>query len=195
MADNCKEALIDTHPGCRYTEWAQNEMSIHQCFERGTVVTDLDGNDKYEALRQLIRKAPVFGEITSIESFEKAVIEREKLQSTGLGHEVAVAHGRAPGVKRVLIALGVSREGIAYESPDGRPVRLLFVIASPLHVSLDYLQALSTLVRFLRHPHVRDELLAGDSSAEIESRLRAAFAEGLPAADPLAGREPCSTAG
>ena len=165
-------------------------MSIQHCFERGTVIADLHGSDKYEALRQLIHQAPVFREIGSLHSFEKAVIERETLQSTGLGHGVAVAHGRAPGVKRVLIALGVSHSGIAYESPDGLPVRLLFVIASPPHVSLDYLQALSTLVRCLRHSQVRADLLAGDDPADIESRLREAFAAGLVPADPLAGRKP-----
>ncbi len=170
-------------------------MSIHHCFERGTVVADLHGTDKYEALRQVIHQAPVFKEISSIDSFEKAVIEREKLQSTGLGHEVAVAHGRAAGVKRVLIALGVSREGIAYESPDGQPVRLLFVIASPPQVSLDYLQALSTLVRCLRHSQVRNDLLTGNDPADIEARLRAAFAAGLSPVYPLAGREPCSATG
>jgi PTS system nitrogen regulatory IIA component len=170
-------------------------MSIQHFFERGTVVADLHGIDKYEALRELIHQAPVFREINSIDSFEKAVIDREKLQSTGLGHGVAVAHGRARGMNRVLIALGVSQPGIPFESPDGLPVRLLFVIASPPHLSLDYLQALSTLVRCLRHPPVRDELLAGSDPAEIEARLRAAFTAGLKTADPLAGRKPCSAAG
>ncbi len=165
-------------------------MSIHHCFERGTVVAELHGTDKYEALRELIRRAPVFREINSIDSFEKAVIERERQQTTGLGHGVAVAHGRAKGVNRVLIALGVSREGIAYESPDGLPVRLLFVIASPPHVSLDYLQALSTLVRCLRDQKVRDELLAGNDPADIETRLRAAFSAGLVPSDPVAGASP-----
>jgi PTS system nitrogen regulatory IIA component len=150
-------------------------MSIQHCFERGTVVADLQSTDKYEALRELIRQAPVFREIGSIDSFENAVIDRERLQGTCLGHGVAVAHGRAQGLKRVLIALGVSRAGIACDSPDGLPVSLLFVIASPPHVSLDYLQALSTLVRCLRDPRVRDELLAGSDSADIEARIRSAF--------------------
>jgi PTS system nitrogen regulatory IIA component len=170
-------------------------MSIQHCFERGTVIADLYGTDKYEALRELIHRAPVFQEINSIESFEKAVIEREELQSTGLGHGVAVAHGRARGVNQVLIALGISRAGIAYDSPDGLPVKLLFVIASPPHLSLDYLQALSTLVRCLRHAHVRDALLSGGEPLSIETRLREAFASSLAPADPLAGRKPSSAAG
>ena len=151
-------------------------MSIQYCFVSGTVVANLATADKFEAITEIIRRAPVFEEIADRESFEQAVLARERLQSTGLGHGVAVAHGRAAGVKRVLIAMGVHRDGVAYESPDGAPVRLLFVIASPVHVSIDYLHALSTLVRCLRAAPLREQLLAAKSERECERRIREAFA-------------------
>ena len=103
------------------------------------------------------------------------MIARERLQSTGFGHGVAVAHGRAAGVERVLIALGLSRAGIPYDSPDGEPVRLLFVIASPLQVSLDYLQALSTLVRCLRR-----RARARSAPRRPRARRRSSSASGRP---------------
>ncbi len=154
-------------------------MSIRHCFQSGTVVPDLQSTDKYNALRELIQRAPIFHHIEDLPAFEAAVIARERLQTTGFGHGVAVAHGRATGVPRVLIALGVSRTGIPYESPDGAPVQLLFVIASPPHLSLDYLQALSTLVRCLREQPARESLLDVMTAAEIEARIRAAFTSGL----------------
>jgi nitrogen PTS system EIIA component len=171
-------------------------MNIGHCFQTGSVVTDLASTDKFEALTELIRSAPVFQEIEGRDFFERAVVERERLQTTGLGHGVAVAHGRADGVPRVLIGLGISRRGIAFDAPDGQPVRLLFVIASPSHVSLDYLHALSTLVRCVRHQHVREALLAAGEAHGIEAGIRDAFRLELQRlSDPQPGRQPCEAAG
>jgi PTS system nitrogen regulatory IIA component len=154
-------------------------MSMNHCFDTGSVVPDLRSTDKFDALRELIRRARVFQDIGERVTFEDAVIARERQQTTGFGHGVAVAHGRVRGVPRVLIALGISRDGIPFDSPDGVPVRLLFVIASPPDLSLDYLKALSTLVRCIRDKDARDSLIDASGAREIEERIRAAFSAGL----------------
>jgi nitrogen PTS system EIIA component len=169
-------------------------MSIHHCFDRGSVVASLKNTDKFEAIREIIRRAPVFKEIAGQDSFEEAVMTRERLQSTGFGHGVAVAHGRATGVARVLIAMGISRAGIPYDAPDGEPVRLLFVIASPVHTTLDYLQALSTLVRCVRHRDVRESLLDCCKASELETRIRTVFTAQIDGCTDSAG-QPCGAAG
>ncbi len=115
-------------------------MDIDHCFQTGSVVAELSSGEKFTAIREIIYSAPVFRQIPDLNSFEEAVISREKMQSTGFGHGVAVAHGRIPGLSRVLIGFGISRAGIPFEAADGKPVHLLFVIASPPHLSLDYLQ-------------------------------------------------------
>jgi PTS system nitrogen regulatory IIA component len=163
-------------------------MGIRHCFQAGTVVPDLSSTDKESAIRELIRRAPVFCELPDLERFSEAVILRERQQSTGLGHGVAVAHGRVSQAGRVLIALGLCRHGIPYEAPDGAPVHLLFVIASPPEMNLDYLRALSCLVRALRERGVREALLASVETFEIERRIREAFSL-------CVGRRACTPAG
>jgi nitrogen PTS system EIIA component len=153
----------------------RKRMRTEHCFPSGSVITGLHDTDKYNALRELIRSAPVFGQLPSRDALARAVVAREKLQSTGLGHGVAVAHGRVSGAKEVLVALGIHRAGLEYGSPDGAPVKLLFVIASPRALSIDYLKTLSTLVRCLREAPLRDSLLEAATTGEIETRLRAAF--------------------
>jgi PTS system nitrogen regulatory IIA component len=150
-------------------------MSIRHCFQAGTVVPDLSSTDKESAIRELVLRAPVFRELCDIERFADAVIERERLQSTALGHGVAVAHGRVSQAGRVIIGLGLSRSGIPFGAPDEAPVHLLFVIASPPEMNLDYLRALSCLVRALREREVREALLASVETPEIERRIREAF--------------------
>lgn len=154
-------------------------MSIQRCFEDGTVVADLESTDKYDAIRELIHRAPVFRHVADRGAFERSVIEREQLQTTAFGHGVAVAHGRIEGLGRVLIGLGLARAGIAFDSPDGEPVHLLFVIASPPQMSLEYLHALSTLVRVIRDGTVREAILAARAAREIEQKIREAFSRCL----------------
>jgi PTS system nitrogen regulatory IIA component len=147
-------------------------MEIDHCFQAGSVVAELASAEKFSAIRELVRAAPVFRQIPNLASFEEAVI-------TGFGHGVAVAHGRIPGLSRVLIGFGISRAGIPFDAVDGKPVHLLFVIASPPHLSLDYLQILSTLVRCLREKPVRESILACQGAREMETRIRDAFTSGL----------------
>jgi PTS system nitrogen regulatory IIA component len=154
-------------------------MGIRHCFDGGNVVYHLESSEKFAALHELIHKAPVFTGIRDREAFEESVISREKLQSTGFGHGVAVAHGRSNDLTSVLIGLGLSRDGIPYESPDEEPVRLLFLIASPKKTNLDYLQALSTLVRVIRDCSLREILLSALDAEEIEKTIRSAFAFSL----------------
>ncbi len=150
-------------------------MAIDHCFQYGTVVPDLSSTDKESAIRELIQRAPVFRELHDLERFTEAVISRERQVSTGFGHGVAVAHGRVSQAGRVLIGLGLSRLGVPFDAPDGEPVHLLFVIASPPEMNLDYLQALSCLVRAIREREVREALLASIETHEIERRIREAF--------------------
>jgi mannitol/fructose-specific phosphotransferase system IIA component (Ntr-type) len=175
-------------------------MSIERCFEEGTVVPDLESTEKYDAIRELIRRAPVFRDLADLDAFELSVIEREQLETTAFGHGVAVAHGRVDGLARVLIGLGLAQRGIPFDSPDGAPVRLLFVIASPPHMSREYLYALSTLVRVIRDRTVREALLAAGAAREVETRIHDAISRclelrlRLAAAAPSCGCQPSSAA-
>ncbi|HVP18626.1 MAG TPA: PTS sugar transporter subunit IIA [Spirochaetia bacterium] len=163
-------------------------MEIDRFFEAGSVVAELASVEKISAIRELVHRAPVFRQIPNLAQFEEAVIARERVQSTGFGHGVAVAHGRIPGLARVLIGFGLSRAGIPFDAVDGKPVHLLFVIASPPHLSLDYLQALSTLVRCLRDRPIRESILACPGAREMEARIREALVTDL-------GRQACQATG
>jgi PTS system nitrogen regulatory IIA component len=150
-----------------------------QCFRGGTVVAHLASRDKFEAIRELIRKAPVFDGLAIRDRIAKAVIAREKLLSTGLGRGVAVAHGTTDAVQEIIIALGISQNGIDYGAIDGAPVHLLFVIANPPGMQAEYLFALAAVTRLVRDDSFRDSLCQEASSLELEQRICDAFSESL----------------
>lgn len=142
-------------------------------FDPGSVIWDVRSTNKYDAIREVIFNVRTFEDQAGldVEAFSQLVIEREKLQSTGFGHGVAVAHGRTDRVGRPIVALGVSREGIDYESVDGEPVHLLFVVANHPDHQMNYLRILSTLVSMVRDEYFRRDLLTCSHAREIEDKL------------------------
>lgn len=127
----------------------------------------LSSTDKYEAIHELIWKNDALRKLVkNREGFEDEVVRREKVQSTGFGHGIAVAHGRFKEIDSVIIALGVSQRGISFDSVDNQPVRLLFLIASPPDQQNEYLTALSALVKLLRTDDFRDNILESQTNPE-----------------------------
>lgn len=153
--------------------------NIAGCFIDGTVVSELQETEKYRAIHELIQRAPAFRTIEDIKEFENAVITREKIRSTALGHGVALAHGKSRVVKKFFIALGRSRRGIDFGAPDGQPVNFLFLVATPLNWEREYLSAVSALSGLLRDGNFRERLLAIKSSEKLEEVLSSAYSHSL----------------
>ena len=103
----------------------------------------------------------------------EVLLERERLGSTGIGHGVALPHGRLPGLSRLLLGLGRSPAGVEFDSADGRPVNLFFLLLSP-EGSTRHLLALAALANVLREGGVRERLLSAASAQDMyEELLRA----------------------
>jgi PTS system nitrogen regulatory IIA component len=149
------------------------------CFRGGTVVQSLSSNDKFDAIRELIHKAPVFEGLGCRDQLEEAVVQREKILSTGLGRGVAVAHGTTDMIDDIIIALGISEQGIDFDSFDNSPVHLLFVITNPPGRQMEYLVALSTVTRLVRDEAFRESLRAMVPARDIELMICQAFSECL----------------
>lgn len=146
-------------------------------FDPGSVIWDLRSTDKYDAIREVIRGAPIFTSHPQldVERFTQIVIDRERLQSTGFGHGVAVAHGRTDQVDQPTIALGISRDGIEFDSVDGEPVHLLFIVANHPDHQMNYLTILSTLVAMVRDELFRREILTCREASDAQQRLCSVF--------------------
>jgi PTS system nitrogen regulatory IIA component len=123
------------------------------------VLCCINSVEKYEAIREVIQKCSVFSGIADIPRFTKAVLRRERIETTGIGRGVAIAHGKTSSIERIHVGLGLSEHGIDFDAPDGKPVHLLFVIGSSPFSQVDYLRALAAIMRFIKEGEVRRELL------------------------------------
>ncbi len=116
----------------------------------------LEGNDKRKAICQVVTGCgSLAGGVRDTARLLRAVSRRERIETTGIGHGVAIAHGKILGLDAVHVGLGVSKEGIDYQAVDGKPVHLLFVIASSPCLQVSYLQILGRLLGIVRNPSYR----------------------------------------
>lgn len=138
-------------------------------------VCQLRSTSKIEAIKELIKKASVFHIIEDTDQLTEKVIDRENERTTSLGHGIAVAHAQYDGINNVVMALGISNQGIEYQSMDDLPVKLLFLIASSPAYQNEYLVALSALVKLIRKQDFRENILNLKSIQEIEDILHDKF--------------------
>jgi PTS system nitrogen regulatory IIA component len=116
------------------------------------IKADLTADDKEGVIRKLVGALIAAGQIqeSEQESIVKAIMKREELGSTGIGRGVAVPHTKHPSVDRLIGTVGVSQEGIDFQSLDGEKVHLFFLLVSPPDRPGDHLRALENISRQLR---------------------------------------------
>jgi len=100
-----------------------------------------------------------------------SLFARERLGSTGLGQGVAIPHGRIKGLKDAIAAIISVNPGVAFDAPDGQPVRLLVFLLVPEHANEQHLEILSELAELLSDSTVRDALMKADDSAAAHHLL------------------------
>jgi len=128
--------------------------------------------DKPAALHALV--AVVADDEAEADDLYAAIEEREAVLSTGIGHGVAIPHGRSARVGSLLVSAGVLPAAIEFGSLDGLPVRLLFLLVGPESEAGLHVKALSRITRLVRQPLVRERLLATTSGEQFHKILREA---------------------
>lgn len=125
------------------------------------------------ALQTLVEKMAMDGMIPCKEKFLRALIERERLVSTGIGMGVAIPHAKMEDFSDFFIAIGIQKKrGIAWRSLDRAPVRLIFMIGGPDRKQSEYLHILSGLTSAIKQESIRKKMLQGTSVDEILNLFR-----------------------
>jgi len=131
-------------------------------------VVILTAATKAEALDELVSAADDFSENISQEELARAVWEREKMMSTGIGQGLGIPHVRLPGLSDAAMAVGVSRNGIAdYESLDNKPVHIIVLIAAPQGKHEIYIRLLAKVANVLKQDDIRKAISETDDAAEV----------------------------
>src|SRR5437667_7906352 len=118
-------------------------MKITESLTADMVVPDVGGTTKPQVLRELAR--PLANKYRDLElaSITAVLGERERLGSTAIGDGIAIPHGKMPGVRQIIGTFGRHRQGVDFESLDGRPTHLFFVLVAPEDSTSLHLKALA----------------------------------------------------
>lgn len=142
-------------------------MELKNMFSKERVNFDLKSSTKDEAIDELAEILYKDGKISDKGEFVKAVFKREEEFSTGIGMGIAIPHGKSKAVIEPSIVFGRSNRGIDYDSLDGKPAYLFFMIAVPEESSDIHLRALSEISRKLMHEDIRKRLQKAESFEEF----------------------------
>jgi PTS system nitrogen regulatory IIA component len=131
------------------------------------LITPLTADDRDDALRVLVDLLDSQGKLLDKEAFYQAILERERIVSTGIGMGVAVPHAKLSGYTTFFIAIGIHQKGIPWDALDGYPVRLVFMIGGPDDKQTEYLQLLSRLTLAIKDEERRKKILQLNKPEDI----------------------------
>jgi PTS system fructose-specific IIC component len=142
-------------------------MKITDLLQESRILLQLQAENKADLFKELSDLLKRDGLLTDQEAYLQALRKREEEGTTGIGDGVAIPHGRSSAVVRPALALGLSRGGIEYESLDGKPVHIVFMIAVPEEANDEHLRVLALLSRLLMNEEVREGLLSAQSTKDV----------------------------
>jgi PTS system nitrogen regulatory IIA component len=142
-------------------------MKIVDFVRPELIVPELAAHDKTEVIRELADHLAAHVSGVDRETLAKVLIERERLASTAIGEGVAIPHGKLDAVGKLIACVGRAPAGVDFDSMDGRPTHLFFVLVAPENSTGVHLKALARISRLFKDPEFRTRLMQAKDAAEL----------------------------
>ena len=146
-------------------------MKILDVLDRQAICADLKSRDKKGILEELA--APV-AEATGISRDEiiRVLMERERLGSTGIGGGIGIPHGKLKELQKLALGFGLSRAGVDFESMDGKPTHIFFLLLTPENSTGLHLKVLARISRILKNDPFKEKLLSAATEEELYAIIK-----------------------
>ncbi len=146
-------------------------MKILDVLHRGAILADLKALDKKGVLEELVTPiARIAG--TNHDNLVKVLMDRERLGSTGIGEGVGIPHGKLNEIESLFLGFGLSHKGVDFESMDGQPTHIFFLLITPENSTSLHLKLLARISRILKNEPFKEKLINATSSNEIYSIIK-----------------------
>lgn len=142
-------------------------MNIRKLLSKDVVSLDLKGTNKEEVIEELLDLLESAGRITNRKAAQKAILDREKKMSTGMQNGIAIPHGKSDTVENLVVAVGIKKEGVEFDSLDGHPCVFFIMTLSPANRTGPHIQFLAEISRQLNDPAVRDLILNAPTKESV----------------------------
>ena len=141
-------------------------MKISHFLNRDAIIADLKARDKPGVIDELATAVSRTCKIPA-HTITRILLERENLGSTGIGGGIAIPHGKLNLTESIIIGFGLSKEGVAYESLDNKPVHIFFVLLTSTDSTGGHLKVLAQISKLLKTDEFKNGLLSADSVNDI----------------------------
>ena len=142
-------------------------MKITELLRREFVLEQLKAENKRDALAELVGVFSQAKMNVDSEAMLHVLLDRERLGSTGIGDGIAIPHGKLPELAEMVVSFGRSREGIAFDAMDGKPVHLFFLLMAPENSAGQHLKALARISRLFKDKFFRQALRDAKSPDDV----------------------------
>jgi PTS system nitrogen regulatory IIA component len=141
-------------------------MKILDALDREAIISDLVATKKSDTLKELALPLANAADLDPA-MLVNVLTEREKLGSTGIGGGVAIPHGKVKDLTAITLGFGRSRQGVAFDSMDGKPTHIFFLLLTPENSTGLHLKMLARISRLLKQEPFRDKLLQAETGDEL----------------------------
>ncbi len=147
-------------------------MKVTDILKTEFIISELNGNKKEEVINELINLFNTDKRIVDIEKVRNAVLEREKIMSTGVGKGFAIPHGKTDAINEIIAAFGKTNIPFEYQALDNKPVNLIFLLVGKDNLVSTHIKLLSRISRMMNKDEFREKLSKANSSEEIFELFR-----------------------
>jgi PTS system nitrogen regulatory IIA component len=142
-------------------------MKILDILDKRLIIPQLASTSKEGVLRELVRAIAQVEKQVDENRLMEILLERESLGSTGIGEGIAIPHGKSKDAKRLIASFGRSLPGMDFQSMDGKPTHLFFLLIAPENSAGTHLKALARISRLMKDSVFRKRLMEVNSAEEI----------------------------
>ncbi len=142
-------------------------MQLSEILSVECVRAPLAGTEKQAVIAELVGVLADAGKVSDPDGLREAVWTREQTRTTGIGHGLAIPHGKNASMTGLAMAIGKPANPLDFEAIDNQPVRLVVLLASPPDRTSDHIQALARVSRLMSSEAFREKIYAAQTPAEI----------------------------
>lgn len=142
-------------------------MKIQELLTENVVRIPLNSTEKLDIITELVDLLDHAKKLSNRDIALNAVLERERVMSTGMGEGVAIPHAKTDAVNELVAAFGITKQEVDFQAIDEKPVRMVFLLIGPVDPTGPHLQALSRISRLMHRKDFRDKIVAARSSGEV----------------------------
>ena len=146
-------------------------MILNEILQPGYVKVPLVATDKRGVINELADVLCAAADISEVQQHKDAIWAREQTRTTGIGHGIGIPHGKCVGIEKLIMAVGRTAQPIDFGAIDGKPVQMIFLLASPIDQTGPHIQALAMISRMLTDTQLRADIRQCDDARTLYDLL------------------------